>query len=749
MAAKEQNRPQRQAPSTDPVRISELPDGDDPRTGDEVAAVRGGSTVRTALGTAAGKQTGANPGNVVELDDTGHIPDALIPDSIMRDAELTAHAVRNLLGLTPDEVNDLVTGASWNGATRTLTLPQNDGSSIAIVIPGGDGGPADGVVASGRFNEDQTELILTLSTGGTVTITVPSELRNPDKLSRYPENPQAIKSAWIGDYKFLSMYQNVVYNANTFNSVGLGPRSVMVGPVVGGELSMQIRLQDIDTEGADYLTDTGTIGKRLRMFEGGTERLHGRIKAVLHLTGTIYQVTLDNEPIVGSLNNAIELAVQIESQQEAIRYYPTDPQDIRPAGMSHYESPGTYRVAAFNQVAWNLHNIDAGMMMFDGADSANSRLLKIHMTTRDIDTLFGKMKPGARFSLVDAADTVVWSCIILEAHLRIRAAAHHILELTRDNTEASTLTTINAGTPLTLRVDGEWVDQILALIIANRVAPGSGENNPPAASDHEAINLTEVALRSWSPAKLLTMLRANIKPAFAAVEPNWILRTSPWGDFTLTIHDIEPKLLPQVTKLEIWVAGSKVKTVDFNPAAPDDNFVIEFTAARAGLLTTWPDNLAGETHARGNVDFRTAAGALVSEIGFSFRVLDARPASVAYTPRLHEVFSTSQDLGGAYITTTFTFVAGKIYYFESTEPKERSFVQDQENKIGTGWARSDLLLGMTANAGTDPDAADFFAVYTGFGSNRIFVGRNAANKMLLASSSAQIDARPFKVYELR
>ena len=40
---------------------------------------------------------------------------------------------------------------------------------------GGDG--ADGVVASGAFNDDQTELVLTLDTGGTVTVNVPAALR--------------------------------------------------------------------------------------------------------------------------------------------------------------------------------------------------------------------------------------------------------------------------------------------------------------------------------------------------------------------------------------------------------------------------------------------------------------------------------------------------------------------------------------------------------------------------------------------
>ena len=51
----------------------------------------------------------------------------------MRDAEFTAAAVRNLLSLTAQEVNDLVTGATISG--QTLTLPQNDGTNVIITIP--------------------------------------------------------------------------------------------------------------------------------------------------------------------------------------------------------------------------------------------------------------------------------------------------------------------------------------------------------------------------------------------------------------------------------------------------------------------------------------------------------------------------------------------------------------------------------------------------------------------------------------
>ena len=105
----------------------------------------------------------------------GQVSDGQIPAAIMRDAEFTAAAVRNLLSLSATEVNDILTGASISG--QTLTFTQNDGSTVPITIPPGTGGMADGVVESGVFNAAGTELTLTLDTGGTVTIDVPAALR--------------------------------------------------------------------------------------------------------------------------------------------------------------------------------------------------------------------------------------------------------------------------------------------------------------------------------------------------------------------------------------------------------------------------------------------------------------------------------------------------------------------------------------------------------------------------------------------
>ena len=103
------------------------------------------------------------------------VTEGQIPSSIMRDGEFTAATVRTLLSLTADEVNDLLVGASISG--QVLSLPQNDGSTVTITIPTAQAGTGDGVVQSGAFNADQTELNLTLDNGGIVQINVPEALR--------------------------------------------------------------------------------------------------------------------------------------------------------------------------------------------------------------------------------------------------------------------------------------------------------------------------------------------------------------------------------------------------------------------------------------------------------------------------------------------------------------------------------------------------------------------------------------------
>ena len=145
--------------------------------------INGNVTVTGLKGDAGDAGDGLNTGEVQTLINAtnlsalqGMVTNDQIPAAIMRDAELTAAAVRTLLGLTATEVNDLVTGGTsyWDSV---LTFTQNDGTTISITLPATGESTADGVVASGVFNTDQTELILTLDTGGTVTIDVPAALR--------------------------------------------------------------------------------------------------------------------------------------------------------------------------------------------------------------------------------------------------------------------------------------------------------------------------------------------------------------------------------------------------------------------------------------------------------------------------------------------------------------------------------------------------------------------------------------------
>ena len=93
---------------------------------------------------------------------SGMIADSQIPDSIMRDAEFTAAAVRALLNLTETEVNDLFTGASISGGVLTFT--QNDGTTATITVPPG----ADGVVTAGALSGT----MLTLTVNGATDVLI-------------------------------------------------------------------------------------------------------------------------------------------------------------------------------------------------------------------------------------------------------------------------------------------------------------------------------------------------------------------------------------------------------------------------------------------------------------------------------------------------------------------------------------------------------------------------------------------------
>ena len=103
----------------------------------------------------------------------GLILDAQFPDGIMRDTEFNAASVRMMLGFTAQEVTDILTGLVV--ASGMITITQNDGTSTPFTLPAGT---PDGVVASGAFNADSTELVITLEDGTAIPIDVPDALRS-------------------------------------------------------------------------------------------------------------------------------------------------------------------------------------------------------------------------------------------------------------------------------------------------------------------------------------------------------------------------------------------------------------------------------------------------------------------------------------------------------------------------------------------------------------------------------------------
>ena len=133
-------------------------------------AVRTKSELETQISSLlADNDTGA----ISEADVRSVLTDVV--DSVALDSEITAAAIRSLLGLSSSEINDLFTGATISG--QTLTFTQNDGTTVPIAIPTATAGSGDGVVQSGAIDDDGTELTLTLDTGGTVVIDLPSVLR--------------------------------------------------------------------------------------------------------------------------------------------------------------------------------------------------------------------------------------------------------------------------------------------------------------------------------------------------------------------------------------------------------------------------------------------------------------------------------------------------------------------------------------------------------------------------------------------
>ena len=110
------------------------------------------------------QQGGLTTDQVNALIAAADIQDSQIPASIMRDAEFTAAAVRTLLGLTATEVTNLFVGASISD--HTITVTQNDGSTLNIAVPD----DSDGVVTDATLDGTTNVLTLTLSEGNPVTV---------------------------------------------------------------------------------------------------------------------------------------------------------------------------------------------------------------------------------------------------------------------------------------------------------------------------------------------------------------------------------------------------------------------------------------------------------------------------------------------------------------------------------------------------------------------------------------------------
>ena len=141
--------------------------------------------VRVALGlaTVPAPPAGAGSQRRILMGENGayslvnEIPEFMIPALIARDSEINAPAIRNLLGLTQAQLDDLVTEAARFG--RSIRFRHADGTFTTIAIPS-DATDPDGVVTGVAFSEDGTMLTITIDTDGTessIEVPVPASLR--------------------------------------------------------------------------------------------------------------------------------------------------------------------------------------------------------------------------------------------------------------------------------------------------------------------------------------------------------------------------------------------------------------------------------------------------------------------------------------------------------------------------------------------------------------------------------------------
>ena len=225
----------------------------------------------------------------------GQVTDTQIPAAIMRDAELTAAAVRTLLGLTATEVNDLFTGGSITG--QVITFTQNDGTTETITVPAGTSGMADGVLDGGTFNADGTELNLTIDTDGTsstVTISVPALLRGGAGVALSAEDEGS----------------EIDGNVSILNFVGEG---VTVTQTASGEVQVSIPGSGApSTHTSQYLALKGTADPTAADFEGANGQAFddGSHTAMAPSTpaGNVYlllwRISTDPEPVFLDVNNS-------------------------------------------------------------------------------------------------------------------------------------------------------------------------------------------------------------------------------------------------------------------------------------------------------------------------------------------------------------------------------------------------------------------------------------------------------------
>ena len=123
--------------------------------------------------------------------------------AFLLEPEVTQAFLLGIIGITQAELNNIFLDArvQGTGAGRTIVVDQKDGSTITLAVPdttgGGGGGTADGVINAAEFSADGMTLTLRTSTGGTITVNVPTALRQ----SGLPQGQvQALIEAYLTDY---------------------------------------------------------------------------------------------------------------------------------------------------------------------------------------------------------------------------------------------------------------------------------------------------------------------------------------------------------------------------------------------------------------------------------------------------------------------------------------------------------------------------------------------------------------------